>query len=95
MGDFNVRVGKGRTAKYIGPHGLGERNERRERISDLALIKLPPRRLYSWKLPKDTPGPDTILRNPIYYILVKLRYRNSFISVKPIQGQIYNHTITR
>jgi hypothetical protein len=47
MGDFNVRVGKGRTAKYIGPHGLGERNERRERISDFALIKLPPRRLYS------------------------------------------------
>jgi hypothetical protein len=89
MGDFNVRLGKGRTAKYIGPHGLGERNERRERISDFALIKLPPRRLYSWKIPKDTPGPDTILRND--YILVKLRYRNSFISVK----QIYRYTITR
>jgi hypothetical protein len=78
MGDFNVRVGKGRTAKYIGPHGLGERNERRERISDFALIKLPPRRLYSWKITKRHPWPRYDFEKSDYYILVKLRYRNSY-----------------
>lgn len=28
MGDFNSKVGEGRTSDVIGSHGLGERNKR-------------------------------------------------------------------
>ena len=28
MGDFNAKIGKGKQGEVVGPHGLGERNER-------------------------------------------------------------------
>lgn len=93
-GDFNAKVGKGRTGEHIGPHGLGERNERGERLSVFAaehkltilntFFKLPPRRLYTWTSPAHTP--DAIIRNQIDYILVNHRYRNSFTAVKTYPG---------
>lgn len=57
MGDFNTKIGRGRTGKHVGPHGLVGRNYRGETLSvfaaecDLVIMntfyKLPPRRLYT------------------------------------------------
>ena len=33
MGDFNAKVGEGKEENVVGPHGLGIRNIRREKIS--------------------------------------------------------------
>ena len=94
MGDFNAKVGKGSTGNHIGPYGLGERNERGERLSIFAseenfvitntFFQLPKRRLYTWKSPADTPKNN--IRNQIDYILVNHRYRNSIISAKTYPG---------
>lgn len=43
--------------------------------------KLQPRRLYTWKSPRDNEE-DIIIRNQIYYIFVNKRYRNRFNNVK-------------
>ena len=32
IGDLNAKVGQGRTADTVGPHGLGSRNERGDRF---------------------------------------------------------------
>lgn len=95
MGDFNAKVGKGKEGKHIGPCGLGVRNARGETLSmfasehDLVIMntfyKLPDRRLYTWKSPRDD-GEISIIRNQIDYILVNQRYRNSFTSVKTYPG---------
>ena len=94
MGDFNAKVGNGQFEECIGPFGLGERNERGERLIDFVMeeqfivtntfFKLPPRRLYTWKSPQDTP--DHITRNQIDYIMVNKRFRNSITSVKTHPG---------
>lgn len=57
MGDFSAKNGQGRCEEVVGPFGLGERNERGERLcifsieQQLAvtntLCTLPPRRLYA------------------------------------------------
>jgi len=36
MGDFNAKIGKGREEHHVGPHGLGERNDRGETLSMFA-----------------------------------------------------------
>lgn len=35
MGDLNVQIGKGKCEDLIGKHGLGERNERGERLVEI------------------------------------------------------------
>ncbi|KAJ8869880.1 hypothetical protein PR048_028889 [Dryococelus australis] len=79
---------------FIGPYGLGERNERGEQLSTFAeeqgfvitnaFFALPPRRLDTWKSPGDSPG--IIFRNQIDYILINQRYRNSCTSVRTYPG---------
>lgn len=95
MGDFNAKVGRGRSGNHIGPHGLGERNACGEKLCTLAgendlvimntFFKLPPRRLYTWKAPKDGKN-GTIIRNQIDYIMVNQRYRNSCKVAKTYPG---------
>ena len=62
MGDFNAKLGKGsKTTKLIGPYGLGERNERGDRLEECviendlavtnALFQQPKRMLYTWTTP--------------------------------------------
>ena len=34
LGDFNAKVGSRKQGKTVGPHGLGTRNERGERLVD-------------------------------------------------------------
>ena len=90
MGDFNAKIGKGAYRDIVGKHGLGERNERGERLlhfcteKDLVVsnttFEQPNRLLYTWKSPGD------ITRNQIDYILIRKRFRNSIKQCKTHPG---------
>uniref|UniRef100_A0A8D9ASD9 Craniofacial development protein 2 n=1 Tax=Cacopsylla melanoneura TaxID=428564 RepID=A0A8D9ASD9_9HEMI len=94
MGDFNAKIGAGRTSEFVGPFGLGDRNDRGDNLEIFAethqsaimntWFKQPSRRLYTWKSPQDKP--DKIVRNQIDYILVNKRYRNSCTTVRTYPG---------
>uniref|UniRef100_A0A8D8T8A4 Craniofacial development protein 2 n=1 Tax=Cacopsylla melanoneura TaxID=428564 RepID=A0A8D8T8A4_9HEMI len=94
MGDFNAKVGAGRTSSAVGPFGLGSRNDRGDTLEIFAesnqlvimntWFKLHQRKLYTWKSPMD--APERIVRNQIDYILVSKRYRNSCTCVKTYPG---------
>ena len=90
MGDFNAKVGKEKYEKIAGTHGLGNRNERGDRLiefcqhNNLCVVNTwfqqPTRRLYTWK----SPGGTT--RNQIDYILINERFRNNVKQVKTYPG---------
>lgn len=94
MGDFNAKVGKGRIENTVGGFGLGDRNERGERLiefcqeKDLVIAntfyELPPRRLYTWTSPRSSK--EKIIRNQIDFICVNRRFRNSIESAKTYPG---------
>lgn len=94
MGDFNAKVGEGAEDKLVGLYGLGQRNQRGDRLVQFCreeklvvsntFYKLPSRRLYTWKSPADKPG--NIVRNQIDFILISERFRNSMTSVKTYPG---------
>lgn len=94
IGDFNAKIGQGECGEVIGSFGLGERNERGDRLCSFAteeqmvitntFFKLPLRRLYTWKSPQDSS--DHLVRNQIDYILINKRFRNSVTSVKTYPG---------
>uniref|UniRef100_A0A8D8S118 Craniofacial development protein 2 n=1 Tax=Cacopsylla melanoneura TaxID=428564 RepID=A0A8D8S118_9HEMI len=98
MGDYNAKLGEGRTSELVGPFGLGERNTRGDDLETFAMtnnlvvtntwFKQPPRKLYTWKSPLDRPG--RIVRNQIDYILVNKRFRNSCTTVKTYPGADIN-----
>lgn len=100
MGDFNAKVGEGSTSDLIGPFGLGERNTRGDRLEEFAATnelvvlntwyKQPPRRLYTWKSPKDKPGDKKPIRNQIDFILMNKRFRNSCLSIRTYPGADIN-----
>ena len=90
MGDFNSKVGKEREAATVGPFGIGELNERGERLIEwckeqkMAVMntwfKNHPRRCWTWKSPGDR------TRNQIDYFLIQQRFRNSILSCKSMPG---------
>lgn len=94
LGDFNAKIGRGRCGECVGEYGLGERNQRGDRLNVFAqenqfcvmntFFKLPPRRLYTWRSPQD--NTNHIVRNQIDYIMVNRRFRNSILSVKTYPG---------
>ncbi|XP_030745457.1 uncharacterized protein LOC115874434 [Sitophilus oryzae] len=94
LGDMNVKIGQGSCGKLIGRYGLGERNERGDRLLQYCqensmiitntFFKLPKRRLYTWKSPRD--NENRIVRNQIDYIILNQRYRNAMKSVKTYPG---------
>lgn len=94
MGDFNAKIGQGSVDKCVGEYGLGERNQRGDRMVEFCqtedmvvvntLFQLPERRRYTWKSPQDRP--DKIVRNQIDFILIKQRFRNSILSAKTYPG---------
>uniref|UniRef100_A0AAR5PA30 Endonuclease/exonuclease/phosphatase domain-containing protein n=1 Tax=Dendroctonus ponderosae TaxID=77166 RepID=A0AAR5PA30_DENPD len=94
MGDWNAKIRKGRVGDIIGPHVHGERNERGDLLNlfaeeqDLIVtntwFKLPDRRLYTWKAPRDKHG--DITRHQINHILVNKRFGNSCKSMKTYPG---------
>lgn len=90
MGDFNVilgegrvvAIGEGRKGAVAGQYGLGNRNERGERLiqhceNNLIIkntwYKLPFLRLYSWKSPQDKD--QHIERNQINYIMIQVQFQ--------------------
>lgn len=94
LGDFNAKVGAGARTDVMGCFGLGNRNERGDRLLLFCqenqmlltntIFKQPKRRLYTWISPQDKT--DKIVRNQIDYIMINLRYRNAVRSVKTYPG---------
>lgn len=96
MGDFNAKVGKVKVETHTGSFGLGERNNRGDRLVEFCQVrdlmitntffKLTDRRLYTWK----SPSPGNTVRNQIDYILINNRYKNSIIATKTYPGADIN-----
>ncbi len=92
MGDLNAKVGNEQDPmkEIVGPHGLGERNERGDMWVDWCVahnqvimntwFQHHVRRLYTWKSPGDG------IRNQIDYITINKRFRNSIQQVKGYPG---------
>ena len=80
LGDWNAVVGEGAEKGVVDPFGLGERNDRGDRLVQFCIGKKQviantlfqhhPRRRYTWKFPGDQ------RRYQIDLILVKHRFRN-------------------
>jgi hypothetical protein len=94
MGDMNAKVGRttddNHLRSVIGGYGMGERNERGERLIQFCnerkltvmntCFKHHVRRLYTWVSPGDR------WRNQIDYILINQRWRSSILNVKTYPG---------
>ncbi len=92
MGDLNAKVGNEQDPlkEVVGPHGLGERNERgdlwvewcsaNDQVIMNTWFKHHNRHLYTWKSPGDG------VRNQIDYITINRRFRNSVMQVKGFPG---------
>ncbi|GFR77542.1 craniofacial development protein 2-like [Elysia marginata] len=88
MGDFNAKVGEQRMDDVVGPHGLGQKNERGERLVEWAQrneviigntwFEQPPRRKLTWISPGDGN------RNHIDFILIYKRFRNALLISKTL-----------
>lgn len=86
MGDFNAKVGAQAVENITGAYRLGTRNDKGNKLIQFCQeesfritntwFKLPKRRWYTWKSPRD--GHGRIVRNQIDYILVNKRFA-SFI----------------
>ena len=98
MGDFNAKVGAGAVGNVVGNFGLGDRNNRGDRLvqfcteQQLSIVntffKLPPRRLYTWKSPTDCE--EHRVRNQIDYILINTTFQKSVKSAKTYPGADIN-----
>ena len=94
QGDCNAKVGKGRRDDIIGEYGLGERNERGDRLFEWAKMnemiidntwfEHHPRRLWTWL------SNDDETKNQIDYILIDKRFRNRMINIKTLPGADFN-----
>ena len=96
MGDFNSKIGNNNQGyeDVMGKFGLGERNERGERMLEFCkhnnfsitntyfYHRIQHR--YTWT------HPDQIHKNCIDYVLIKRRWRSSVISTKVMRGADFN-----
>ena len=90
MGDLNARVGNERIDDVVGPHGLGNRDDRGEKWVEWCIennqiigntwFRHHARHLYTWKSPGDRS------RSQIDYITINRRFRNSLLQVKTYPG---------
>ena len=90
LGDLNAKVGQGTEGKAVGPHGIGERNERGDRwvqwcegenmVITNTWFKEHPRRVYTWKSPGD------IVRNQIDFIAINSRFKRAVKQSKTYPG---------
>ena len=89
IGDFNAKVGSNHE-KVVGKFGLGDCNERGERLIQFSkenqlivtntFYEHPMRRRYTWKSPGDR------YRNQIDFLLVRERFRNSVKQARSCPG---------
>ena len=94
MGDFNAKVGMEAMEDVVGKFGIGNRNERGDRLIEFCQInnltisntwfQHHPRKVYTWKSPGD------IVRNQIDYIMIKKRFRNNVKQAKAYPGADIN-----
>jgi len=94
MGDFNAKVGSERDGKVVGSFGLGERNDRGDKLVDWCASKglfisntwfeTHPRRRYTWTSPGDR------TRNQIDYIIINQRFRNAVKNSRAFPGADVN-----
>ena len=90
MGDLNAKVGSQRHGDVVGNQGLGEKNDRGDRLVQFCeenklmiantFFNHPKRRLYTWSSPGD------LHRNQIDYIMMSTRHRNAVRQVKTFPG---------
>ena len=90
MGDLNAKVGQERIGNIVGPCGMGEKNERGEKLIEFCQARQltitntwftqPNRRKYTWI------SPDGKTRNQIDYIMINTRFRNSVKQAKTYPG---------
>lgn len=93
MGDFNAKVGQRQDEierGTIGKFGLGERNERGERLVEFAIannltivntnFSNHPRRIYTWT------SPDGKTRNQIDYIMIQKRWISAIRGARTLPG---------
>jgi len=90
MGDLNAKVGKGEDKECgIGPHGLGNRNDRGDKLASFCnanelaitntLFKQPSRRRYTWISPDMT-------RHQLDYIMIDKAWRTSVMNSRTRPG---------
>ena len=89
MGDMNAKVGSISHRNIVGNFGLGDKNDRGERLIQFCKqnqliitntwFQQLPQKFYTWKGPGDT------TRNQINYIMFNQRYRNCIKLAKPTQ----------
>lgn len=94
LGDLNAKVGEGQDEDVIGPYGLGNRNDRGDKLVEFCkdnqmcimntYFKLPKRRLYTWTHPAHRV--DNVIRNQIDFIIIKKRFRNAIKYTKTYPG---------
>ncbi|XP_044757746.1 craniofacial development protein 2-like [Coccinella septempunctata] len=85
LGDFNAKIGNVQFEEIVGPYGLGETNERGDRLLQFCqeesmtttntFFQLHSRRLYTWKSPADRP--HNVIRNQIDFILINRRFSST------------------
>ena len=90
MGDFNAKIGKGKQDEVVGPHGLGKRNDRGERLVEFCIkhklvicntwFEQRENAKHTWS------APDGRTKNQIDYIMINKRYRNSIKNAKARPG---------
>lgn len=78
MGDFNVKVGQATEDKLLEPFGLGQRNQRGDRLVQFCsekkgiiahtIYKLPLRWTYTWMAPANKSG--NIVRNLMSHLII-------------------------
>ena len=94
MGDMNAKVGSSAKGNIVGKFGLGERNERGERLirfSEENKLTIYDtwfqhhfRKRYTWKSPR------YITRNQIEYIMINKIFKNSIKQAKAMPGADIN-----
>lgn len=90
MGDFNAVVGEEKDGSVTGKWGLGNRNERGERMINFCkqydlcvtntMFEMPKRRIYTWKMPGD------IARYQLDYILTRANSKKRISSSHAYPG---------
>ena len=90
MGDMNAKVGSLAKGIIIGKFGIGERNDRGERLIQFyeerklticnTWFQHHVRKRYTWK------SPGEITRNQTDYIMINERFKNSMKQAKAMSG---------